>query len=70
MFLSVFVMILRFHGYSCFSGSVCYDIALRVVEELVRGKMEDVRVLGERVRGKMKVVSCEGDVVRGKMELA
>ena len=40
----VFVMILCCHGYSCFSA---YDIELRVVGEVVRGKMEDVRGVGE-----------------------
>ena len=40
----VFVMILCCHDYSCFSA--CYDIELRVLDEVVRGKMEDVRGVG------------------------
>ena len=35
-------------------GSVCYDIALRVVDEVVRGKMEVLRDEGEGVRGEME----------------
>ena len=45
-------MILHCHGYSCFN--VCYDIALKVVDDVVRGKMEDLRCEGEGVRGKME----------------
>ena len=52
-------MILHCHGYSCFSvcydivlhgyswGNICYDIELRVIDEVVRGKMEDVTGEGE-----------------------
>ena len=51
----VFVMILCCHGYSCVS--VCCDIQLRVVDEVVRGKVEDVRGVGEM--GEMEDVRGE-----------